>query len=128
MAQNKIKINGVEIWQPDEELDWNYETTYTEDSGNTQDGVGHITPMFTKESFKYVAKFIPASKATEILKMIVGKQFNLYAYNPYFNKWMTMRCYVGKGSLKIKTVKNNDETMKSLSFNMVDLVPLEKQK
>lgn len=55
MAQKRIKINDVEIWQPDEELEWNYETTYTQDSGNTQDGVAHITPMFTKQSFGYRA-------------------------------------------------------------------------
>ena len=128
MAQKKILINGVEIWQPDEELGWNYETTYTNDSGNTQDGVGHITPMFTKESFSYPASKMPAAEASKILKLVVGKTFSLYAWNPYFGKWMTMRCYVGKGSMNIKTLKEGDETMSNISFNMVDLIPLERQK
>lgn len=125
MAQKRIKINNVDIWQPDEELDWNYETTYTQDSGNTQDGVAHITPMFTKQSFSYRASEMPADECAKILKMITGKTFKLYAFSPYYGTWKTMTCYVGKGSLKQKTLVQDEERMSSLSFNMIDINPLE---
>lgn len=124
MAQKRIKINDVEIWQPDEELEWNYETTYTQDSGNTQDGVAHITPMFTKQSFGYRAAEMPADECSKILKMITGKEFKLYAFSPYYAEWKTITCYVGKGSLKQKTLIKDGERMSSLSFNMIDIKPL----
>lgn len=125
MAQEKIKINGVEIWQPDEELAWNYETTYTPDSTRSQDGEGHFTEMFTTESFAYSASNIPADEWSKISKMIVGKKYDLWAWNPHFGKWMTMRCYTGQGSLNIKTLKSGEERHTSVSFNMVDIKPLE---
>lgn len=124
MAQKRIKINDVEIWQPDEELDWNFEETYTQDSGRTQDGVNHITPMFTTQSFGYRAKEIPAAECAKILQMIRGNNFKLYAFSPYYGEWKTMTCSVGKGSLKQKTLIKDGERMSSLSFNMVDKNPL----
>lgn len=127
MAQKKYKINNVEIWQPDTELSWDFETTYTPDSTRTQDGVGHYTEMFTTESFGYEASHVPVAEWTKISQMIVGKKFDLFAWNPHFGRWKTMRCYVGKGSLKIGTLEENGEKYSSISFNMVDIVPLEKQ-
>ena len=127
MAQQKYLINGVEIWQPDQDLDWNYETTYTEDSTRTQDGVGHFTEMFTTESFAYQASHVPVAEWTKISQMIVGQKFDLYAWNPHFGKWMTHRCYVGKGTLNIGTLEEGYESYSSISFNMVDIHPLERQ-
>lgn len=127
MAQEKIKINGVEIWQPDEELAWNYETTYTPDSTRVQSGEGHFTEMFTTESFGYTSSGMPAAEWAKISQMIVGKKYDLYAWNPHFGKWMTMRCYTGQGSLNVKTLEVGNERFSSVSFNMVDLIPLEKQ-
>lgn len=127
MAQNKILINGIEIWQPDEELQWSYETTYTPDATRTQNGVGHFTPMFTTESFGYPATYMPAEEWAKISQMIIGREYDLFAYNPHFGKWMTMRCYTGQGSLNIKTLVEGDEMFSSVSFNMVDIVPLERQ-
>lgn len=127
MAQEKYKINGIEIFQPDEDLGWDFETTYTEDSTRTQDGEGHFTEMFTVESFQYQASHVPVAEWTKISQMIVGQKFELYAWNPHFGKWKTHKCYVGKGSLVIGTLENDYETYSSISFNMVDVKPLEKQ-
>lgn len=127
MSQQKYKINNIIIWQPDKDLGWSYETTYTPDSTTTQDGVGHFTEMFTKESFSYSATHVPVAEWTKISRMIVGKKFDLYAWNPHFGKWMTMRCYVGKGTLNIGNLEDGNESYSSISFNMVDLIPLEKQ-
>lgn len=127
MTQQKYLINGVEIWQPDQDLDWNYETTYTEDSTRTQDGVGHFTEMFTTESFAYQASHVPVAEWAKMAQMIIGRKFDLYAWNPYFGRWMTMRCYVGKGTLNIGTLEEGHERYSSISFNMVDIHPLERQ-
>lgn len=129
MAQQKYLINGVEIWQPDQDLAWDYQKTYTQDSGRTQDGVGHFTKMFTIQSFAYRASHVPVAEWTKISQMIILEEyFDLYAWNPHFGKWMTHRCYVGEGTLNIGTLEEGNERYSSISFNMVDNVPLEKQK
>lgn len=127
MAQEKYKINGVEIWQPDQDLIWSFETTYTPDSTRTRNGEGHFTEMFTTESFAYQASHVPIAEWTKISKMVVGKKFDLYAFNPHFGKWMTHRCYIGKGTLNIGTLEEDYEKYSSISFNMVDIKPLERQ-
>ena len=124
--QEKYKIDNVVIWQPDQDLAWNHETTYTSDSTRTQDGTGHFTEMFTTESFGYQASHVPVAEVSKLLKLIIGRKFNLYGYNPYFGKWMTMRCYVGQGSLSIGTLEEGHERISSISFNIIDLKPLEK--
>lgn len=127
MAQQKYKINDVVIFQPDQELEWSFETTYTADSTRTQNGVGHFTEMFTTESFQYKASHVPVSEWSKISQMIIGKKFNLWAWNPHFGKWMSHRCYVGTGSLEIGTLEEKQEKYSSISFNMVDINPLEAQ-
>ena len=125
MAQQKILINNTEIWQPDEDLAWDYETTYTPDSNRAQNGIGHFTEMFTVQSFGYTASHVPIAEWTKISQMIVGRKFDLYCFNPHFGRWMTHRCNVGKGSLKIKSLEEGRERYSSISFNMTDIKPLE---
>ena len=124
MAQQKITIDGVEIWQPDEDLGWSYETTYTSDSTRTQSGEGIFTEMFTSQSFSYSGSDIPAAEVAKLLKLIVGRKFTLSCWNPYFGKWMSATCYVGQGSLNIHTLEDGGERMSSVSFNMIDVHPL----
>lgn len=123
----KYKINNTEIYQPDEDLGWDFETTYTPDSNRTQDGTGHFTEMFTTESFQYQASHVPVAEWTKMSKMIVGKKFDLYAWNPHFGKWRTHRCYVGKGTLNIGSLEEGNQKYSSISFNMIDIKPLEAQ-
>lgn len=125
MAQNKILINNTEIWQPDRDMAWNHETTYTPDSTRTQSGIGHFSEMFTTESFGYQGSHIPTDEVSKILRMIVGRKYDLFVYNPYFGKWMTIRCYTGQGSLNIGTLEEDNETISSLSFNAIDVNTLE---
>ena len=125
MAQEKVKINGVEIFQPDEDLAWDFETTYTPDSNRAQNGIGHFTEMFTVQSFGYTASHVPVAEWSKISQMIVGRKFDLYCWNPHFGRWMTHRCNVGKGSLKIKSLEEGREKYSSISFNMTDIKPLE---
>ena len=53
--QERMRINGVDIWQPDKGLQYNTETTFTEDSVRAMNGVLYETPMFTVEQLGYVA-------------------------------------------------------------------------
>lgn len=124
--QDKIRINGIEIWQPDAgQLAYNFETTYTEDSTRVQSGVIHLTPMFTVESFGYAASNIPIFKMREILVNIArGNPFTLHCFSPFYGAWRDDKFYVGKGSLNIGRLKEEEEVYDSLSFNMIGVNPI----
>lgn len=123
--QDKIRINGDDIYQPDEGLKYATETTYTSDSARTQDGVGHFTPMFTVEQLGYTATHIPAKEAANILqKIATGHNFNLHYYSPYYGTWRDALFYVGKGDCNIGSLEENGEYMSSLTFNMTGVHPI----
>lgn len=123
--QDKIMINGVEIYQPDNDLGSSFETTFTQDSGRVQSGVMHATPMFTVEQFSYVATDIPVAEASKILQMIVhGRPFTLHYFSPYYGNWRNDTFRVGRGSLSIGSLKENKEKLTSLSFNMTGDNPI----
>ena len=61
MAQGKIKMNGVIIWQPDKDMGAAFATTYTEKSGRTQHGKAVLVPLFTIEQYSYSATKIPVA-------------------------------------------------------------------
>lgn len=124
MEQERIKMNGLIIHQPDEDMEYNFETTYTEDSGRVQSGVMHSSSMFTVESFDYEASDVTVAEMRTILQQIVGKNFTLHYWSPYYGAWRDDKFYVGKGSLHIGTLKVAEEKYSSLSFNMVGVNPL----
>lgn len=125
VKQDLIRINKTDIWQPDEELMYRFETTYTGDSGRIQTGVGYFTPLFTVEQLGYTASYIPQEEATKILRMIAkGNNFLLHYFSMYYGMWRDDTFYVGKGDLSIKTLKKGTEKLKSLSFNMTGVNPI----
>ncbi len=126
MAQQKIKMAGVDVWQPDKDMAYGFETTYTSDSARAQSGKGHFTPMFTVEQYGYSATHIPVREASKILHIIaLGKPFSLYRFSPYHCEWRTDRFYVGKsGNLKIGSLEENEEYLSELSFNMTGMEKL----
>lgn len=120
-----ITMNGIKIFQPDDELEYNFTTTYTENSKRTQKGAGHFTPLFTVEQYGYKATNIPISEASKILKIIAkGKNFKLHCFSVYHNKWIDDTFYVGKGSLSIKKISVSDGRIGELSFNMTGVNPI----
>lgn len=126
MAQDKIKINNIEIFQPDTGIQYSFASTYTEDSTRVQTGEGHFTPMFTVEQLGYTASHIPVSEATKILKQIAkGGNFTLHYYSLYAGKWQDALFYVGQGSLNIGSLVENNEYLDSLSFNMTGVNPID---
>lgn len=125
MTRERVKINGIDIWQPDAGLQHNFETTYTEDSTRVQSGSAHFTPLFTVEQENYTATNIPAEEASKILKQIItGKPFTLHYYSLYHTKWRDALFYVGKGQYDIGSLVDGEEYLESLSFNMTGVEPL----
>ncbi len=125
MAQDKIKINGTEICQPDEGLGWSMETTYTSDSTRVQSGKGRFTPMFTVEQLAYTATDVSAEDCKAILQKIAeGKNFTLHYFSPYYGVWRDDTFYVGKGDCKVQTLQEGNETLSDLSFNMTGVNPI----
>lgn len=125
MAQQRMMMNGIEVHQPDKGLKYSFETKYSEDSGRVQSGEAHLTPLFTVEQLSYSAKNIPQSEATKIVQMIcTGKPFTLHYFSLYYGTWRDDKFYVGKGDYNIGSLKEDEEHVESLSFNMTGKSPL----
>lgn len=123
--QGKIKINGVDIFQPDEGIGYSFETTYSEDTGRVQSGSMNAVSYFTIEQLSYQATDVPIKKATEIIRMIAkGESFTLHYYSLFYGGWRDGKFRVGKGSLSIGTLEEGNEKLSSLSFNMTGDDPL----
>lgn len=125
MEQQKILFNGIEIQQPDEGLGYDFETTYSEDTGRVQSGVLHLTPLFTVESFSYEATDLTIQSMKQILEIVAkGSPFTMYYFSPYYGIWRTDTFYVGRGSLSIGTLEVESERYESLSFNIIGINPI----
>lgn len=120
LTKEMIKMNGIAIWQPDKDMAYSFATTYSEGSNRTQYGDGRFTPLFTVEQYGYSVKDIPASKATEILRIIAkGKTFILHHYSLYHAAWRDDPFYVGKsGNITIGELSEDGKKVSELSFNM----------
>lgn len=123
--QDKIRINDIEIFQPDEGLKSSFETTYSEDSTRLQTGEANFVPLFTVEQFSYSASDIPVAEASVILQQIIkGEAFKLHYFSPYYGKWRDGMFRVGQGQFTIGTVEEGGEKLTSLSFNMTGENPI----
>lgn len=123
--QDTIKINGTEIWQPDEGLQYSFETTYSSDSTRVQSGVMHATPLFTVEQLGYTATDIPVSEASKIINMIIkGHAFTLHYYSVFYGGWRDGTFRVGKGQYSIGSLIDGNERLESLSFSMTGDNPI----
>ena len=78
----RYKMNGASIYQPDKDMGYNLETTYSEGSNRTQFGKALLTPLFTVEQYSYEASNVPVVETNKILKIIAkGKILYLYFGN-----------------------------------------------
>ena len=124
--QDLIRINGVDIFQPDEDLGYAIETTFTEDSTRLQNGSANFVPMFTVEQLSYQATDIPIEKATEILQMVgKGESFTLHYFSVFYGGWRDGTFRVGKSNtISIGSLEEGNEKLSTLSFNMTGDEPL----
>lgn len=120
----RMMINGADIFQPDSGLSYDFETTYTEDTERVRTGQWIGTPLFTVESLGYSASKIPVAEAGRILQAVVGKTFQLTYPSAYYGGWRTGEFYVGKGSLSVGVWNDKEQTLESLTFNMIGVNPI----
>lgn len=120
--QERITIDNTAIKQPDT-FDWSFETTSTQDSVRSMSGTAYITPMFTVESFSVEFSNLTPAECSQILSLIVQRPsktyFSLHYFSPFYGAWRTASFYVGRGSLKVKTLKEGRERIQSISCNFV---------
>lgn len=122
----KFKINGTTIYQPDKDMSYNYQTTYSEGSKRNQFGKALLTPLFTVEQYGYKATNIPVEEASKIIKAIIkGKPFTLYHWSLYHLSWRSDSFYVGKGQCTIGEISDDRKYLSELSFNMEGVNPLD---
>lgn len=122
----RYKMNGASIYQPDKDMGYNLETTYSEGSNRTQFGKALLTPLFTVEQYSYEASNVPVVETNKILKIIAkGKTFNLYHWSLYHMAWRTDPFYVGKASLTIGEISQDLKFVSKISFNMQGANPLD---
>jgi len=113
------------ILQPDEGIQYSFESTYQEDTKRVQAGSLEAFPMFTVEQYSYKATDLSPADASEILQIILnGKNFEAFLFSPYFGHWVVVKVYVGKGSLQIGTIQTGSERMTELSFNFTGVHPV----
>lgn len=123
--QDRIRINGNDIFQPDKGLGYAFETTYTEDSTRVQSGKGYFTPIFTVEQLSYTGTHVPQKEATKILRMVdKGKKFTLHYFSLHYGKWRDDQFYVGQGNLSIGSLEDGNEYLDTLTFNMTGVNPI----
>lgn len=122
----QVKMNGVVIRQPDEDLAWNWETTSTEDSQRSYKGVLHDTPLFTVEQLGYKATNVTEAEMSQILQTIAkGQTFTLHYHSPYYGCWRDAPFRVGKGTATIGYYDHDAGVYSELSFNMTGVMPLD---
>lgn len=132
MAQQKIKFakigssDWVTIAQPDEGLTFDWETTYSDDSGRAQTGENYVKPRFTVEAYGYTnTQGLTVKEVSEILKFIVkGKKFKMWHFSPYYGEWRSDEFYVGQGSIDLKSLKIDSEKYDELSFQITGVKPI----
>ena len=117
--QDLIRINGVDIFQPDEDLGYAIETTFTEDSTRLQSGGANFVPMFTVEQLSYQATDIPIKKATEILQMVgKGESFTLHYFSVFYGGWRDGTFRVGKSNtISIGSLEENNEKLEITHYD-----------
>ena len=117
--------DGIEIAQPDKGMGFNYETTYTEDSGRIQSGAAIVAPMFTVKSYSYSRNHPTTAEVAQILGYIAnGSKFEMYAFNPKTNAWGWDVYYVGQGSMSIGYLTPDGGHYDSFQFNAVGVNPI----
>lgn len=117
--------DGTLIAQPDKGLGFNFETTYTEDSGRIQNGEAIVAPMFTVKSYNYSKSSPLIGDVKTILGFIAnGEKFDMYAFDPTTGLWSWDTYYVGQGSMAIGYLTADGGHYDSFSFNAVGVNPI----
>ena len=127
MAQDKFKIDNVVVHQPDE-ANPNWESTYTEDTDRFASGLFHGSVLFTVESYSLTFSNLKPAEAAAILQKVIPTPakttYMLHYFSWYTGRWQDAEFYTGKGSLKVKTLKDGLEGLDTISFNAIKVAKL----
>lgn len=122
MAQDRISVDGWSTVQPTK-FQFQFQTTSSEDSGRPMSGKAHISPLFTVEAYDVEYEDLTPAQTSALLKKIVQKPskpyFSLHYFSPYYGEWRTDQFYVGEGSLDVRTLKEGEEMISSISCSFV---------
>ncbi len=123
--QQKFKINGITIVQPDEDgYSPSYATTSSSDSGRTLRGVMKNTPLFTTEAYQLKWSNIKAADAAIILQQIKERNFDFYHFNMFTAKWETAVFYASNFKPSPICLKEGEEILSELSFQVTGVNPV----
>ena len=124
--QQKIKINGIEIVQPDKDgYALSLATTSSAKSGRTMRGNMRNTPLFTVEAYNLKWTNLSAAECAQILQQVVGKaEFDFYHFNVYRAKWETGKFYAANYNTPLYRLNEGDERVQELSFQVTGVNPL----
>lgn len=122
MAQDYYKINGVKIFQPDQDVQYNWEKKYTEDSDRVRSGKGYFNALFLVRQYTYTASHVPIAEVSKILAYLEQNSFTFHVFSPRYGKWVDAVCYVSSGDdCTIGSLEEGDEYYSSFSFNATEV-------
>lgn len=125
MATEKIKLGGTTIKQPDENIGYNFETTYRSDSQRSRSGVMYAQPLFTVEQLSLSWSNLTVSEMSEILRIVAkGGAITVHYWSPYYGTWRDGTFRVAKGSLSIGCLDETCQFYESLSLNLTGDDPI----
>ena len=130
MAQKRFKIGKtkdtlIEIHQPERNIKWSEETTYTNDSGRVKTGKAVLTPLFTVERLDYNGTDLTITEVKDILQIIGrGKKYWCQYFSPYYGAWRIDEFYTSSNDISIDSLEENEENLSEVSFGMVGVNPL----
>ena len=126
MTQQHLRFGTYEPPDPDEDgYQVQFATTSTSSSGRTQRGNMINTAMFTVEAYSLKWTDIPASAVKNILSQVMGKNsFSFYHFNVYKDELETGEFYVANINSPFYLLKENEERVSELSFQVTAINPL----
>ena len=124
--QQRIKFNGIEVLQPDEDgYTVSLATTSTSDSGRTLRGKMKNTPLFTVEAYQLKWTNPSAADCAQILQQVLGKgEFDFYHFNFYRARWETGKFYAANFNMPVYCLTDGAERANELSFQVTGVNPL----
>lgn len=120
--QNRISVDGWDAVQP-VTFEFSYQTTSSQDSGRPMSGKAAISPLFTVEAYDVEYQDLTINQAKTLLQKLVQRPskpfFQLHYFSPYYGYWRTDQFYVGEGSLKVRSLKEGEEEISSITCSFI---------
>lgn len=126
MAQNHLKFGTYTAPDVDED---GYKiaiaTTSTDNSGRLMRGDMKNSVLFSTEAYKLKWTDIPVMQASNILNQVVNKnEFDFFHFNLYACRWETSRFYAANFNAPVLCLKEGEEKLDELSFQVTSIHPL----